>query len=128
MASVKRILLVDDDEIVRDACCELLHASGYDVDTARDGFDAFRKLDSGAGYDMIIADINMPQVDGIDFYLRVVRNFPEMKDYFLFITGDRYGEQEALSLYVKADRAVLEKPFTRSAFIKAVENVLNRAS
>lgn len=119
------ILLVDDDESVRDACGELLHASGYRVDSAKDGFEAFRRLE-GAEYDLIIADINMPQVDGIDFYLRVVRNYPGMKDRFMFMTGDIYGEREALSLYLKADRIVLKKPFTKDVFLKTVLEVLNR--
>lgn len=125
MEDKKKILLVDDDESVRDACMELLRVSGFDVDPAKDGFEAFRRLEE-AEYDLIIADINMPQVDGIDFYFRVVRNFPDMKDRFVFMTGDIYGEQEALSLYLKSDRTVLKKPFTKDVFLKAVLDVLGR--
>lgn len=125
MEAKKRILLVDDDESVRDACTELLHASGYNVDPAKDGFEAFRRLEE-AEYDLIIADVNMPQVDGIDFYFRVVRNFPDMKDRFVFMTGDIYGEKEALNLYLKSDGTVLKKPFTKDVFLKTVLEVLNR--
>lgn len=125
MAEKKTILLVDDDEFIREACCELLRLSGYSVDSATDGFDALRKIE-GEPYDLIVVDINMPQVDGIDFYLRTVRENDDMKNRFLFITGDSYGEREALNLYLKADRVVLKKPFTKEDFLKNVKDILGR--
>ena len=125
MTDKKTILLIDDDEFVREACCELLHISGYSVDSARNGFEAIQKLE-GATYDLIVVDINMPQIDGIDFYLRAIRQNPDMKNRILFMTGDYYGEQEALNLYTKADRTVLKKPFTKEAFLKNIIDVLNK--
>lgn len=125
MTDKKTILLIDDDEFVREACCELLQLSGYTVDSARNGFEALQKIE-GAAYDLIVVDINMPQIDGIDFYLRAVRQNVEMKNRFLFITGDYYGEQEALNLYLKADRTILKKPFTKEAFLQNVQDVLSK--
>lgn len=125
MTDKKKILLIDDDEFVREACSELLHLSGYIVDSARNGFEALQKLE-GAAYDIIVVDINMPQIDGIDFYLRAVRQNADMKNRFLFITGDYYGEQEALNLYLKADRTILKKPFTKEAFLQNVKDVLSK--
>lgn len=125
MDEQKSILLIDDDEAVRDACGELLRVAGYGVDSAWNGFEALQKLESGA-YDLIVVDINMPQIDGIDFYLRAVRQKPEMKNRFLFITGDYYGEQDALNLYLKSDRTILKKPFTKEAFLKNVKDVLSK--
>lgn len=123
----ENILIVDDDDAVREACCELLHVSGYGVDSARNGYDALKKIEEAA-YSVIVADINMPQVDGIDFYLRVVRKNPEMKNRFLFITGDLYGEQDALDLYMKSHRTVLKKPFTKAEFLKSIADILQRNS
>lgn len=125
MDAEKSILIIDDDQDVREACREVLHVSGYAVDSARDGFEALKKIDSAA-YDLIIVDINMPLVDGIDFYLRVVRKNPDMKNRFLFITGDIYGEQEALDLFIKAERTILKKPFTKEAFLKSVSGILSK--
>jgi len=125
MTGKKTILLVEDDAFIREACCEVLRVSGYSVDSATDGFDALRKIE-GATYDLIVVDINMPQVNGIDFYLRTVRENYDMKNRFLFITGDSYGEQEALNLYLKADRTVLRKPFTKEDFLKNVKDILDR--
>lgn len=122
---MKSILIIDDDQDVREVCTELLLGAGYDVDSAKDGYDALRKIESAA-YDLIIVDINMPLVDGIDFYLRAVRKNPEMKKKFLFMTGDIYGEQEALDMFVKSDNTVLKKPFTKDLFLNAVLEILSR--
>jgi len=125
MEGKNTILLIDDDQDVRDVCTELLCGAGYDVDSARDGYEALKKIEESA-YDLIIVDINMPLVDGIDFYLRAVRKSPEMKKKFLFMTGDIYGEQEALDMFVKTENSVLKKPFTKDIFLKAVAETLQR--
>lgn len=123
----KSILLIDDDQDIREACTELLCNAGYDVDSARDGYDALKKIEASA-YDLIVVDINMPLVDGIDFYLRAIRTSPEMKRKFLFMTGDIYGEQEALDMFVKTDNTVLKKPFTKDIFLNAVAETMQRSA
>lgn len=124
MDNNKKVLVIDDDEYVREACHEVLALSGYAVESARDGFEALKKIEESS-YDLVIVDINMPMVDGIDFYLRIVRMSPEMKNRVLFMTGDIYGEQEALDLYIKSRRTVLKKPFTKEAFLKSVSDILD---
>lgn len=121
----KSVLIIDDDQDIREACTELLLGAGYDVDSARDGYDALKKIEA-VTYNLIIVDINMPLVDGIDFYLRAIRKSPEMKKRFLFMTGDIYGEQEALDMFVKTENTVLKKPFTKDIFLKAVSDTLQR--
>lgn len=60
-----RILIVDDEEIVLRSCLRILTAGDYQVETSRDGLDALRRV-SENDYDLLILDIKMPKIDGID--------------------------------------------------------------
>ncbi len=59
----KRILAVENDELVRSFLEDGLVTAGYDVDTASNGREALRKIDQG-GYDLIVCDVRMPELDG----------------------------------------------------------------
>ncbi len=72
-----RVLVVDDDSNVRKSMTMLLSASGYEVSTAEDGFDALLQLRRAAP-DVIISDLNMPQMSGFEFLSVVRRRFPEI--------------------------------------------------
>jgi len=65
-----RILLVDDSAIAREAEAALLRSLGHEVDEAVDGEDAWQKLQSGA-YHLLVTDVQMPVLDGIDLTRRV---------------------------------------------------------
>src|SRR3990167_11205001 len=60
----KKILIVEDDQFLREFYQELLGAEGYNVDVAADGEIAFQKILSG-GYDLILLDIMLPKKDGL---------------------------------------------------------------
>ena len=62
----KRILIVDDDDNMRNALYETIKRMGISADTACDGSDGFNKA-MGIRYDLIISDIRMPKIDGIKF-------------------------------------------------------------
>ena len=71
------ILVVDDERMVRESTALLLRAAGYDVNTAEHGFDAILQL-SRTTPDIIISDLNMPQMSGFEFLSVVRRRFPEI--------------------------------------------------
>jgi CheY-like chemotaxis protein len=62
-----RILVVDDDESVRDVFTLMLREKGYEVATAENGFDALLKLKEVVIPDVIISDLNMPEMSGFEF-------------------------------------------------------------
>ncbi|RMH37151.1 MAG: response regulator [Nitrospirae bacterium] len=80
----ERILVVDDDQGVRDALAEYLVSLGYEVTTAENGEDALNKYRKG-DFDIILADLIMPNVDGMELLKRI----REVNDdvIFLMITG-----------------------------------------
>ena len=75
--SKRQVLVVDDDESVRNSVGLLLTAAGYHVSTARHGFDALLQL-RRTQPDLIISDLNMPEMSGFEFLSVVRRRFPEI--------------------------------------------------
>ena len=71
------ILVVDDDEAVRDSLGLLLQSSGYDVSTATNGFDALLQLKRSLPA-IVLSDLNMPQMSGFEFLSVVRRQFPQI--------------------------------------------------
>ena len=72
-----RVLVVDDDESVREATALLLREEGYEVTAAENGFDGLLKLKELVP-DVIISDLNMPKMSGFEFLSVVRRRFPEI--------------------------------------------------
>ena len=75
--SKHRVLVVDDEPGIRESMAMFLTAAGYEVSTAEHGFDALLQLRS-ATPDVIISDLNMPQMSGFEFLSVVRRRFPEI--------------------------------------------------
>jgi DNA-binding response OmpR family regulator len=76
-ASKHRVLVVDDDSSVRKTMAMVLNMAGYDVSTADDGFEALLQLRMAVP-NVIISDLNMPQMSGFEFLSVVRRRFPEV--------------------------------------------------
>ena len=73
-----KLLVVDDDEYIRDLYEEILKDSGFHVDTAVDGKDGYDKIVAGS-YDLILLDIMMPKMDGVEV-LRELSEKSKSKD------------------------------------------------
>jgi len=72
-----RVLVVDDDDDVREVFAQLLQKEGYEVATAENGFDGLLKLKQLVP-DVIISDLNMPKMSGFEFLSVVRRRFPKI--------------------------------------------------
>jgi CheY-like chemotaxis protein len=94
-----RILLVDDDEVIRQLTARHLIAAGYVVRTAEDGLDAIAKLRAGLP-DLIISDLNMPGMSGFEFLGVVRKRFPQIPVIALSgLTKDEIPEGLAADAY-----------------------------
>ncbi len=120
-----KILLVDDEDVVREVCKAILEKSGYNVTTAVNGLDALEMI-KVADYELVVLDVNMPKLDGIDLYKTVLKTKPGMRNRFLFITGNLGGELDALGVLLQTDIVVICKPFTTEDFLANVRDVLGR--
>jgi len=118
----KTVLVVDDSQAVLDALTAAFEDAGYDVASATDGEEVFRKL-ATANPDALLLDIYMPKLNGADV-CRLVKAHPHWKKTYLVLMSVRLSEREA-DVYkrIGADE-VLKKPFDPSQAVELVTKAL----
>src|SRR4026209_3066123 len=82
-----RVLVPDDQEHMRELMAEALSADGHTVDPAEDGMAALKLLDQQT-YDLVVSDLQMPQVDGPKLYEEIRKRRPDAVPHFILITGE----------------------------------------
>ena len=121
----KRILVVDDEEELRDNIGKLLSIMGFVVDKAEDGEKAFNLICSN-DYDLIISDVKMPVMDGNEL-LEKVRLHPDKKfAQFIFLTSNIELTDIRSGMLLGADDYVT-KPFDNKVLIQTVKKRLERS-
>jgi CheY-like chemotaxis protein len=119
----KRILVVDDEEIIVELYLQLLQALGHQADTAATGVEALKKIES-RDYDLIITDIKMPRMTGIQLYEKVVAVKPSMQRRFIFITGDM-NSLTSQQISTVTDNPCLLKPVNIEKIESTIRQVLS---
>lgn len=117
------ILIVDDDEIVRDAVSSLLKEEGYSVMSAVDGLDAIRVL-RVEDIHLVITDLRMPGADGIEVLKYALRSMPDIAVVILTAYGTL---NTALDAIKEGAYDYLTKPFKIKEIVLLVEKVFKRA-
>jgi len=116
------ILVIDDEEDLRDTVEFQFKSKGFDVITAIDGVDALEKLESITP-DLIILDINMPRMNGFEFYSKITGKDEKPKYPILVLTArTNLGE---LFKSIKAD-GFIAKPFDMDELIKEGERIIKK--
>jgi len=111
---ILRVLVVDDQEHMRELLVETLSADGHTVDPAEDGVAALRLIDQQT-YDLVVSDLQMPQVDGPKLYEEVRKRRPDSAPRFVFITGE--DEAPGYGRFLVDTKApVVTKPFKLKEF------------
>lgn len=105
-----RLLVVEDDESVRQLAARALQREGHQVEVACDGEEGLTRIvQAGGDYDLVVSDIRMPILDGIEMSRKAAARFPEIK--IMLVTGYADQRERAAELEgVVVD--VLLKPFT----------------
>ena len=80
------ILVVDDQPLVAALIADLLALEGYEVETAKNGREALEKI-AGRSYDLILSDLQMPELDGVGFYHELERQRPSLLPRLAFVSG-----------------------------------------
>ena len=120
----ERVLVVDDEQPVRELVSVILGASGYTVASAASGREALRVLEAGA-FDLVLSDVRMPGIDGAGLYEALAARWPQLRRRVVLISGD--AEPERFSALLRdGDVRFLEKPFTAAALLRIVRQVLDR--
>ena len=123
--TAETVLVVEDEEIVRELVCQVLRDHGYYVLCASNGSEALR-LSAGhdGGIQLLITDVVMPMVGGLELARKMSAARPEIK--VLYVSG--YSESDISEQGdLEAELEFLEKPFTPQVLIRKVREVLNPA-
>ena len=114
------VLLVDDEEAVRDIGSEMLRELGYQVVAAADGRQAIEAFEAEPGISFVILDLTMPNLDGEQCFRELRRVNPDVK---VIITSG-YNEQEVSQKFAGMGLAgFIQKPYTLSMLEKVIRNI-----
>jgi signal transduction histidine kinase len=117
----KHVLVVDDEEDVRDLLCRELKRRGYETTVASDGLEAV-KTALDIPYDLVITDVRMPNIDGIRCYELIRAVMPQTQ--FIFMTG--FAVNPSLEEIRRQGSPCVHKPFDLPSLIAAVDDTLGR--
>lgn len=118
------ILLVDDDTSMRHFLGTALVRAGHEVEQCENGRAALTHLQEGKhnGYDLLLTDIVMPEMDGIELSQKVSTLYPDMK--IMFMTGFSAVMMDRKEL--RDNLQVMAKPFHLKDLVRNIENVLGQ--
>ena len=122
MATRKTVLVVDDSQAVLDSVGSAFEDAGWEVTSAGDGEEVFRKLAANEP-DAVLLDIYMPKLNGADV-CRLVKAHPHWKKTYLVLMSSRISDRET-DMYkrIGADE-ILKKPFDPDRAVALVEKAL----
>ncbi|MBU1694271.1 MAG: response regulator [Verrucomicrobia bacterium] len=117
------LLLVEDEAMVRDLATQLLRSLGYSVLEAGGGEEALALLRSYRDrLDLVLTDVVMPQMDGVELTLRMRQERPELKVLYMSGFADNAFAERGLIL---DPRQLIRKPFTRETLARKIREVLD---
>jgi CheY-like chemotaxis protein len=118
-----RILVVDDEENVRDVTRLLLEMSGHTVVCVEDGHGALREI-SAHPYDVVITDMLMPEMDGVELVNELKRRHSPLRIIAMSGGGHVPKESYLQIAHLSGAHAVLPKPFNRDQLEQALRTAL----
>lgn len=118
----KNILIVEDDDSVRILVARALERAGHTITQATDGAQGLELIvESGGAYDLVVSDIRMPEMDGIEMSKAAAKAFPGLR--ILLMTGYADQRERAEELNgVIID--VVQKPFTLAEIRARIDKAL----
>ena len=125
--STRKVLVIDDNAVVRRLLHDMLTTESYDVIVAGDGNSAMEAL-SALSVDAVVTDLYMPGMDGLETIIELRKRYPDLKIIAMSGGSSRFSDRQADHLetarVIGAD-AVLKKPFQPEALIGALRRLLD---
>lgn len=118
----KTILVVDDEEILREAIASYFRRCGFDVKIAANGLEALRVMQECRA-DIVVSDVQMPELNGKELIREIKKRDPDMP-VIIFITA--FADLSAEEAYNLGAAAVMPKPFDRKAMLSLVTKLSNQ--
>jgi two-component system chemotaxis response regulator CheY len=115
------ILVVDDEELVRNLVVTLLSKSGYSSIAAVDGVDALNRME-GNKIDAVITDIKMPNMDGVALTVEILKRYPGLPILVMTAFDEEYSAGAAIAA---GAREYIKKPFSPDEFFTQLQKMIN---
>lgn len=121
-----RILVVDDEEAIGRAILRCV-GSQHDVEVVNNGRSALELLERGERFDLLLSDVMMPEVTGIEMYEQMKRIAPDQLKSTVFLTGGAF--TPAAQEFLEREKIMtLDKPFDIATLLSTIEKMLQRRS
>ena len=121
----QKILCVDDDTSMREAYRVHLEARGYRVTVAANGLDALKAIETEGVPDLVLTDVGMPLMDGLELIKRVKED-PRTARIPIVIVSEQKTEQDALAGYAQGADDYLAKPVDMAILVAKIETILRQ--
>jgi len=119
-----RVLIVDDEEKIREMICKYAKHEGFETDEASDGMIALEKCETNA-YDLVVMDVMMPNLDGFSAVKEIKKIRPNMPFIMLSALGEEYDRVHGFDIGV--DDYVV-KPFSSKELMMRIHAILKRVN
>jgi two-component system cell cycle sensor histidine kinase/response regulator CckA len=116
-----RVLVVDDEQSIREFAERVLRDAGYEVVAAQNGLEALRIADSQGPFDLFVVDLMMPHMQGDELARQLRRADPDVKVLYLTGHSDRLFSDKGT---LWENEAFVEKPVTIKGLLEAVSMIL----
>ena len=125
----KRILVVDDEDGIREIFVELMSLVGYENVVSADSVTHGLEILENQEIDIVFTDFHMPEMGAKEFVEEINQRFPENRPYIVVLTGeiDSSSNKELDQLRERVD-GMLAKPFEEDDIIKSIEEVCSKSA
>ncbi|QQG40614.1 MAG: response regulator [Candidatus Levyibacteriota bacterium] len=120
-----KILVVEDDEFLREVYVETLTSEGYNIDIAVDGEEAYQKIKQG-GYDLVLLDIILPKNDGLSIMKKIKTEGTMTPNKRLIFLTNLDKDEEIKQALELGDGYLIKSQLTPGDLIKEVEVYLSK--
>ncbi|RFU65864.1 response regulator transcription factor [Peribacillus glennii] len=120
---MKRILLAEDEEVLRMLLVDMLEDEGFDIDEATDGQEALEFLQSNQ-YDLVLLDYMMPVYTGLEI-IEKLRSDDSTKDLKIMMLSAKSQQKEQDAVLVAGADYFMAKPFSPLELLAKIEGILN---
>jgi two-component system chemotaxis response regulator CheY len=119
----KTVLVVDDSPTMRQMVVHTLTAAGFDIVEAENGRDAVKKVMGGPKMDLVVTDLNMPEMDGIAL-IKALRDMPTLKFTPIIMLTTESSDEKKQDGKAAGATGWIVKPFNPQVLLKVIAKVL----
>lgn len=119
----RRVLIIDDEQILRTLMVEILCRSDFDTVAVENGVAALQLLRQDSEFSLIVSDVYMPEMDGAELLKELQRDFPHIP---VLMTSVHSTSDVVKKLITEEMIAYLPRPFTARQFVNAVNNAVQK--